>query len=353
LPLKRFVYIFGNMRPNFKPYKWVILAPAAGVTDSITRKIAKKWGADATVTELISAEGLVRNCLKTKAFLDFEEAERPLGIQLFGADPDHMAKAAEIASKLNPDFIDLNVGCPVKKVVGKNGGSSLLKNLELLEKIISQVVQAVNIPVTVKYRSGWDSDNIVVVEVARLAEANGIAAVSLQPRTRVQGFAGRADWSLISDVKKVVEIPVIGSGDIDSPEKAKQMFEQTGCDSVMICRASFGNPWIFQRTRHYLETGEVLPGPDVDTRISTALEHLHLSIEKHGDYGGLVRMRNQLCWYLKGLPGAAQIRKRLVLLPTEQEVIELLENYKLELRERGYGSSQNSEDISGCEVRKT
>ena len=329
-----------------------MLAPAAGVTDSITRKIAKKWGADATVTELISAEGLVRNCLKTKAFMDFDEAERPLGIQLFGADPDHMARAAQIASELNPNFIDLNFGCPVKKVVGKNGGSSLLKNLELLEKIVRKVVQAVRLPVTVKYRSGWDSGNIVAIEVACLAEANGAAAVCLHPRTRVQGFAGTADWPLIAEIKKAVNIPVIGSGDIDSPEKAKQMFDETGCDSVMICRAAFGNPWIFQRAKHYLETGELLPEPDIAARISAALEHLHMSIAKHGDYGGLVRMRNQLCWYIKGLPGAAQLRKKLVLIPTEQEVVALLESYKTELRERGYGSSQAIENIDGCEVRQ-
>lgn len=330
-----------------------MLAPAAGVTDSITRKIARKWGADATVSGLISAEGLMRNCMKTKAFLKFDESERPLGIQLFGADPEHMAEATRIASELHPDFIDLNFGCPVKKVVGKNGGSSLLKNFQLLEEIVKQAVAATELPVTIKYRSGWDAKSIIALEVARMAEANGVAAICLHPRTRMQGFAGAADWSLIAEIKKAVQIPVIGSGDIDCPEKAKLMFDQTGCDSIMICRAAFGNPWIFMRTRHYLQTGEILPEPDIDTRISAALEHLHLSIEKHGAHTGLVRMRNQLCWYFRGLPEAARIRSQLVLLPSEQAISELLRNYVIELKERGYGSSQIAKNAGGCEIRRT
>ncbi|MCP4582582.1 MAG: tRNA dihydrouridine synthase DusB, partial [candidate division Zixibacteria bacterium] len=293
------------------------------MTDSLTRRLARKWGADATVTELISSEGLIRNCKKTKALMAFDQAERPLGIQLFGARAEVMAEAAELAADLKPDFIDLNFGCPAKKVVAKNGGSSMLKNLTELANIIKLVVEAVNIPVTIKYRSGWDHDSIVAVEVARIAEDNGAAAVCLHPRTRMQGFSGEADWSLIRDIKRAINIPVIGSGDINSPRKAKEMFDRTGCDAVMICRASFGNPWIFKRTKHYLETGELLAVPAVDIRIDTALDHLRLSIEKYGSFAGLIRMRSKLCWYLKGLPGASKLRSGLVLLPTEDEIIEL------------------------------
>jgi len=329
------------MQVNFKVYNWVMLAPAAGITDSITRKIGRKWGADAVVTELISAEGLIRNCPKTKALVDFDDAERPLGIQLFGANPQTMAEAAKIATSWQPDFIDINFGCPAKKVVGKNGGASMLKDLNTLEQIITQVVKTVDIPVTIKYRSGWDERNIVAVEIAKIAENSGVSAICLHPRTRVQGFAGNANWSLIAEVKKVVNIPVIGSGDIDSPEKAKQMIEQTGCDAIMICRASFGCPWIFQRTKHYLEHGEILPEPDIKIKIDTALEHLRLSIEKFGPYHGLVRLRKQLCWYIKGIPGAGKLRAKLVTLPTEPEIIDLLRRFQDETIEHDYGAAEN------------
>ncbi len=323
------------------------------MTDSITRQIAKKWGAEATVSELISAEGLIRDSGKTKMLLEFEQSERPIGIQIFGAEAGQMAKAAVIVSELKPDFIDLNFGCPVKKVIKRNGGSSLLKNLTELEKIIRQVTQAVDIPVTVKYRSGWDSNSIVAVEVARIAEDNGIAAVCLHPRTRVQGFSGQADWSLIKAVKQAVKIPVIGSGDIDSPPKAKRMFDETGCDAVMIGRASFGNPWIFRSVKHYLNTGEILLDPGIDTRIDTAIEHLRLSIKKFGSPAGLFRMRSQLCRYLKGIPGASGVRSKMVLMPSERDVIELLEEFKRYSKYKDYGTKEYSENSPGCQIRQT
>ena len=330
-----------------------MLAPAAGVTDSITRQIAKKWGADATMSELISAEGLIRDCGKTNALIEFDQSERPFGIQIFGAEADRMAQAAAMASKLEPDFIDLNFGCPVKKVINKNGGSSLLRNLVELENIVKRVAQAVDLPVTIKYRSGWDSDSIVAIEVAKIAEDNGLAAVCLHPRTRMQGFSGQADWSLIKAVKQAVKIPVIGSGDIDSPQKAKQMFDETGCDAIMIGRASFGNPWIFKSVKHYLADGELLPYPTIDIRINTAIEHLRSSIRKFGPSAGLFRMRGQLCWYIKGLPGASALRSKLVLLPTEKEVIDLLDKFKLDSQNRDYGTEKYSENSSGCEIRQT
>ena len=327
-----------------------MLAPAAGVTDSITRQIARKWDADAVVTELLSSEALIRNCQKTREMMGFDESERPIGIQLFGADPENMAEAARIAASYNPEFIDLNFGCPARKVVGKNGGASLLQNLPLMEKIISKVVNAVNLPVTVKCRSGWDENSIVAVEVGKISETNGVSAVCLHPRTRKQGFTGIADWSLIRDVKKAVKIPVIGSGDIDSPQKAKQMFDQTSCDAVMICRASFGNPWIFKQTKHFLETGELIPEPDIDIRISTALEHLHKSIRKHGEWYGLTGMRSKLCWYIKGLPGSSKMRSKLVLLPTEEDVINLFNDYREQLKEIDYETRGHQENPSESKI---
>jgi tRNA-dihydrouridine synthase B len=315
------------MLTNFKISGAVILAPAAGVTDSITRQIARECGADITVSELVSAEGLIRDHNKTKELLGFTQAERPIGLQLFGANPDHMAEAAIYAASLGPDFVDLNFGCPAKKVVGKNGGSSLLLNLPIIEEIISKVVKAVFIPITIKYRSGWDEKHIVAVEVAQIAESSGASAVCLHPRTRTQGFSGKADWSLVCKVKQAVKIPVIGSGDIDSPEKAKQMFEETGCDAIMICRASFGNPWIFSRTRHYLSTGILLAEPTAAERITMAIRHLRLSIEHYGNPRGIFNMRNKLAWYLHGLTGATRIRSELMKLTDENQIVALLSNY--------------------------
>jgi tRNA-dihydrouridine synthase B len=319
------------MSLNFKANETVILAPAAGVTDSITRQIAKKSGADICVSELVSSEGLIRDHLRTQELLEFTEIERPIGLQLFGADPVHMAQAAKYAESLNPDFIDLNFGCPAKKVVGKNGGSSLLLNLPVLARIIENVVKAVSLPVTMKYRSGWDSENIVAVEVAKIAESSGITAICLHPRTRVQGFSGEADWSHIAAVKQAVGISVIGSGDIDSPVKAKAMFNETGCDAIMVCRASFGNPWIFGRIKHYLKTSMLLPEPDANIRIQMAIEHLKMSVNSYGPIRGVLRMRNQLSWYLSGLPGAAQVRSKMMLIPSEAEVCQLLHEYNRKL----------------------
>jgi tRNA-dihydrouridine synthase B len=328
------------MFPNFKAHNKVILAPAAGVTDSITRRFAKRFGADICVSELVSSEGLIRNHLRTQELLAFEKSERPIGLQLFGANPVSMAEAAKFAETLEPDFIDLNFGCPAKKVVGKNGGSSLLMDLPLLESIITNVVKAVDLPITIKYRSGWDDKHIVAVEVARIAESSGASAVCLHPRTRIQGFAGKANWSQIAAVKQSVKIPVIGSGDIDSPIKAKEMFDQTGCDAIMICRASFGNPWIFKRIKHYLEFGTLLPEPHADERISVAIEHLKMSVLSFGPVKGVLRMRNQLTWYLRGLAGVTQVRSRLMLAVSEKEVIKLLLDFAQLLSETENVSSK-------------
>jgi tRNA-dihydrouridine synthase B len=319
------------MRTNFKFEKAVILAPAAGVTDSLTRQLAKEFGADITVGELVSSEGLIRDHAKTKELLEFTEKERPIGLQLFGADPDHLAEAAVYIESLRPDFIDLNFGCPAKKVVGKNGGSSLLLNLPLIETIIRKVVKSVSLPVTIKYRSGWDDKNIVAIEVAQIAEGCGASAVCLHPRTRIQGFSGQADWSLIASVKQAVKIPVIGSGDIDSPIKAKQMFELTGSDAIMVGRASFGNPWIFNRIQHYLKQNELMPEPTSSEKISMAIRHLQLSIRHYGYPRGVYNMRHKLAWYLHGLPEAGRIRAKLMTITEEEKIISVLLDFQKSL----------------------
>jgi len=329
LPPAQFSYIFGKMLTNFKVSGAVISAPAAGVTDSITRQLAREFGADITVSELVSAEGLVRNHGKTRELLEFTPTERPIGLQLFGADPARIAESAVCAASLSPDFIDINFGCPARKVVGKNGGSSLLLNLPVIEEIISRTVKAVSIPVTIKYRSGWDDKNIVAIEVARIAEGCGASAVCLHPRTRAQGFSGVADWSILAKVKQSVKIPVIGSGDIDSPRKAKQMFDETGCDAIMVCRASFGNPWIFRRIRHFLDTGTELPEPTPIERIRLAIRHLQMSIARYGNPRGIFSMRSKLAWYLHGLPGATRIRTELMKSADEAEIIKLLTEFTM------------------------
>ncbi len=317
----QFVYIFGCVALNFKNGRRVIAGPAAGITDSLTRKIARANGADITMTGLISSEGIVRGHHQTLELLRFNDSERPIGIQIFGARPEVMAEAARIVEQYSPEFIDLNFGCPAPKVIDKNGGSALLSDLPLMAKIIGAVRRAVSIPVTVKIRAGINARNIVAVEAATIAEERGAQAVCIHPRTAAQRYSGDADWSIIAEVKKAVGIAVIGSGDIDSPEKAKSMFDQTGCDAIMICRAAFGNPWIFGRVKAYLDSGRYSVGPNSRTRISTAIDHLRQAVEEYGSPAGVFRMRKQIAWYIKGLTGAAAAREVLMKLTDTEEIV--------------------------------
>lgn len=321
------MYIVGMIRPNFKHSRAIIYAPMAGISDSPARRIAKKFGADITVSELISAEGFIRGGRQSINLARFDYTEKPLGLQIFGANPDSMSMAARILAQQNPDFIDINFGCPARKVVDKNGGCSVLKNMDLLKEIVDKVVSAVKIPVTAKLRSGWDDNSIVCLKAGEIIESCGAAAITLHPRTRMQGFSGKADWSLIRELKKAVKIPVIGNGDIASPEDAKRMFDETGCDAVMIGRAAIGNPWIFKRTKYFLEHGEPLPEPSPRERIEMAFEHLDLLIDEIGLMPAIYKMRTHFCWYMKGLPQVSAVRAKLVRLNEASDIRKLLFEY--------------------------
>ena len=310
----------------------VVLAPLAGIADSPYRLVAKRFGAALVYTEMISAEGLLRGNTGTLRLFYFKPEEKPIGVQLFGSHPERMASACQLAGKLKPDLIDLNFGCPVKKVVKKNEGAALLKDLGLLEKIVSAVTRSTEIPVTVKIRSGWDQNNLVAIQVAKMVEEYGASAITVHPRTQKDGFSNKADWNIIAGVKKEVNIPVIGSGDVFSPQHAKNMLDRTGCDAVMIGRGSLGNPWIFSRTNHFLKCGELLPEPSLDEKIKICLEHAELSVKEKGEYVGIRNMRKHLVWYTKGMPLSKELRQKLFVLETLNEVKQAFYNYLLQIK---------------------
>ena len=290
----------------------VILAPMAGVTDSSFRILARSFGAALTYTEMISADGLVRQNTNSLRLLYFKEEERPIGIQLYGSDPEKLASAAKEVERLKPDLIDLNFACPVKKVTKKNGGAAVLRDLGLLRKIVSSVTRSVSLPITLKIRSGWDSENIVAVEVAKIAQDCGVSAITIHPRTGKSMFRGKANWDIIGEVKSKVNLTILGSGDIFSPQDVKEMIDSTGCDGVMVGRGALGNPWIFERANYYLATNELLPEPSIQEVIDVALKHLSLSVQERGEYWGIMRMRKHLLWYIKKLPGNQELRKSII-----------------------------------------
>ncbi len=305
----------------------------AGISDSPARQLAIRFGADMTISELISSEGIIRGCPRTWKLAEFDKSERPIGLQIFGAKPESMARAAIQLSELKPDFININFGCPARKIVGKNGGSSILRNLPLLKEIVTAVVHAVDLPVTAKIRSGWDSNELNYNEVGKIIEEAGAVAVVIHPRTRTQGFSGHSDWQVIKALKDNLEIKVIGNGDISSPEDAKRMLDETGCDGVMIGRGAIANPWLFKRVKHYLATGKILSEPTARERIELALEHLTMEIDYYGLPHAVFRMRSQFCYYLRGLHGNSDIRIAInrLLDPIEikkllWEYVEMLEN---------------------------
>jgi tRNA-dihydrouridine synthase B len=308
----------------------LFLAPMAGVSDKIFRQLCKEYGADVLTTEFVSAEGIFRRNQRTREYLDFDELERPIGVQLFGADAAHMAEAArQVVDWVHPDFIDLNFGCPVNKVVARNGGSALLKDCPTLTSVAGAVVKAVApLPVTAKIRIGWDADSINAVRVANILLDQGIAAITVHGRTRAQGYSGAADWNVISDVADAVSVPVIGNGDLVSPADVAKRREQTKIAGVMIGRAAMSAPWIFAQTKQYLATGEIPAPPELHERWSIIVRHCRLAVEEWGVEGPAMRsMRARLMAYSKGLPASKVLREKFQHVSSLAEVIGIAEQH--------------------------
>ena len=292
----------------------LLLAPMEDVTDPSFRYMCKRFGADVVYTEFISSDGLIRDAAKSLKKLEIDDAERPVGIQIYGHLIEPMVEAARMAEAAGPDIIDINFGCPVKKIAGRGAGSGMMRNPDLMVEMTRQIVRAVHTPVTVKTRLGWDNDSKNIEEIALRLQDVGIAALTIHGRTRAQMYRGEADWTLIGAVKNnpAIRIPIIGNGDVDSGPKAREMFDRYGVDGVMIGRATYGRPWIFREIKHFLATGEVLPQPSVTERVAIAKEHLRKSLEIKGPHVGILEMRRHLTNYFKGLPDFKPTRLRLV-----------------------------------------
>lgn len=292
---------------NVKIKKTAALAPMASVADRAFRTVAKEYGAAYVVGEMASCKGLVYSDRKTAELLTVTDFERPMAVQLFGCEPEFVPKAVHIAEQFSPDIIDINSGCPVPKVAGNGAGSALMKNPKLFAEMITAAVKATDIPVTVKIRKGWDDEHINAVEIAKIAQECGAAAVAVHGRTRVQMYSGFADWDIIAAVKQAVSIPVIGNGDVDSVEKCLEMYKYTGCDLVMIGRAACGRPWLFRQIEQAMN-GETFTEPDLDERLAAMTHQIKLLVENKGEYIGMKEARMQTAHYLKGMANAAKYR---------------------------------------------
>lgn len=307
----------------------VVLAPMAGVCNSAFRRIIKEMGAGLLYAEMVSDKALVYNNEKTKDMLYMTESERPISQQIFGSDKKSFVEAAKIIEKsMHPDIIDINMGCPVPKVAVKSqAGSALLKDPDKIYDIVKAVKEVVSVPVTVKIRSGWDKNSINAVLVAKTCEKAGASAIAVHPRTRSQGYSGKADWNIIKEVKDAVNIPVIGNGDILSAKDAKQMIDETGCDAVMIGRGTLGNPYLIKQVVRYLEDGVLLPDQSPMERMETCLKHFNYLLEVKPEKVAILEMRTHAAWYLKGLPSGVKIKKILYELKTKEEFINTITEY--------------------------
>jgi hypothetical protein len=305
----------------------LLLAPMEDVSDPPFRALCKRFGADMMYTEFISSEGLIRDAAKSLQKLDIYEDERPVGIQIFGSELESMREAAEIVEKTNPDVLDINFGCPVKKVAGKGAGAGILRDIPKMVRLTKAIVDSTNLPVTVKTRLGWDDQTKYILEVAERLQDVGIKAISIHGRTRKQMYKGDADWTLIGEVKNNprMHIPVFGNGDVDTPEKAVEMKNRYGIDGVMIGRASIGYPWIFREIKHFMATGEHLPGPTMQERVDVCREHLRRAVKWKGERLGLVETRRHYSNYFKGIPNFKEHRMVLVTSDSSEAVFAKLD----------------------------
>ncbi|NLZ52532.1 MAG: tRNA dihydrouridine synthase DusB [Thermoanaerobacteraceae bacterium] len=312
------------------------LAPMAGITDLPFRSICKQYGADVLITEMISTRGLIYNDDKTSKLLKTSPNENPIGVQLFGNDPEDFALAIKKIADLPFDFININMGCPTPKIVKNGDGCALMKEPELASKIIKSAVTASERPVSIKIRKGWDSGSINAAEFAIMAETSGASMIMIHGRTREMFYQGKADWDIIKEVKEAVNIPVIGNGDVFTPEDGADMLESTNCDGIMIGRGALGNPWIFREVKHYLNTGRKIAVPSLDERYRTMLLHLNKAISYHGERLGILEMRKHLAWYIKGLPHSAPVKNALQQSKDVSSIEKILEDYFSRLVQAGY-----------------
>ncbi len=313
----------------------LLLAPMEDVSDPPFRAVCKKHGADLMYTEFISSEGLIRDAIKSRQKLDIFEEERPVGIQIFGGDEEAMAMSARIVDTVQPDLLDINFGCPVKKVVCKGAGAAVLKDIDLMIRLTKAVIKSTSIPVTVKTRLGWDFDSINIIEVAERLQDVGVQALSIHGRTRSQLYKGEADWSWIEKVKNNsrMHIPIFGNGDVDSPEKALEYKNKFGIDGIMIGRAAIGYPWFFREVKHFFNTGERLDPPTYEERLDVIKEHLRASLKWKGPRVGIFEMRRHYANYLKGIPNVKPLRTKLVMMDTLEEIEEALRSFQQEVGE--------------------